>query len=421
MAWSFQRWNHILIPSTKTERDRYRLSRFGRLLGPFVWLYDALTEEGRVLAVASVVVGAFGLDVHNTEVHVLWSTLTALLVASLLLTGPYRLAGVRLEVSGPRRVSLGQAITFTATVKNDGPRDHHAVRVNGPFLPWDGTFVTPPPRLARVPVGESASVTISAKFVARGEHHLDPFAVHALVPLGLARGKGTESGGVKFIVVPKLAAVVRVSTPPGMRYQPGGVALASKTGESMDLLGVRPYRPGDPVRHLHARSSARAGLPVVREYQEEYFSRIGVVVETAVADERKLEAILSLAAGTVAYLSRGEALIDVLVVGDHVHDLTVGRHLGFLDQALDLLACVRAEKKRPDPDSLVAKLSDHLRRLSCVVVVATWDDGRLSERIRGHGVACKTLVVGDPSAAVRGRDIQWVDVDAIEKGEALAL
>src|SRR6185437_10313511 len=142
------------------------------------------------------------------------------------------------------------------------------------------------------------------------------------------------------------ARVLGLATPPGARYQPGGVALASKTGESMDLLGVRPYRPGDPVRLLHARTWARTGTPVVREYQEEYFSRIGVIIDAAAPSPRVLEAILQLAAGAVAFLSRGEALIDLLVVGERVHDLTIGRHLGFLDQALDLLACVELAKQR---------------------------------------------------------------------------
>jgi hypothetical protein len=176
------------------------------------------------------------------------------------------------------------------------------------------------------------------------------------------------------------------------------------------------------VRHLHARSWARAGVPVVREYQEEYFTRIGVVVDPAVAEARRLEAMLSLAAGVVAHLSRGEALIDVLVVGERVHELTIGRHLGFLDQALDLLACVEPEKLRVDPGALVARLGAHLGRLSCVIVVApAWDRGALAERIRARGVGCVTLVV-DPAAssALRAQELRVVSVAAIESGEALA-
>lgn len=418
------RWNHILIPSTKAGRDRFRGSVMGRGIGPVVWLYGALSEEGRVLAVASVVVGAFGVDVASTMVFVLWAALTALILASLSLTRLYRLDAVRVEVSAPRRVTVGVPITFAVVLHNDGPRDRSAVRVGGPFLPWDGRWTGPAPRLARLPAGQRARVELAGRFSSRGEHHLDAFTAAALLPLGLAQGRQVSSPGCKFLVVPRLASVVRLGTPPGSRYQLGGVALASKTGQALDLLGVRPYRAGDPVRHLHARSWARAGVPVVRVYQEELFSRIGVVVESAVPQARKLEAMLSLAAGVVAFLSRGEALIDLLVVGDRVHELTIGRSLGFLDQALDLLACVERERRRPEPEALMARLGDHLGRLSCVIVVAaSWDGGRLAEQIRGSGVGCVTLVVeaGEAAAAARGPDVHVVSAGAIERGEPLSL
>lgn len=421
MKINLAKLNHILLPSTKEGRDRFRRSLLGRLVSPLGWLYDALSDEGKVLAAASFLIGGFGLDVNVTEVHVLWGASFALLVASLSVTRAYRLREARVTAIAPRRVTVGDEMKFAVVVHNDGPRDLHAVRVSGPFLPWDGRYVGEAPRIPRIPAGESARVEVAARFAERGEHHLDAFRAALLVPLGLAQGRAVASAGSRFLVVPKIARVVRLRTPPGSRYQPGGVALASKTGESMDLLGVRPYRAGDPVRHLHARSSARLGAPVVREYQEEYFSRIGVVVDAAAPDARRLEAILSLAAGVVAHLSRGEALIDLLVVGDRVHDLTIGRHLGFLEQALDLLACVKAERRAVDPDLLLERLAPHLRRLSSVVVVApAWDGGALAERIRGSGVGCTTLIVEGIAGVTQG-DARAITVDAIERGEALSL
>jgi uncharacterized protein (DUF58 family) len=418
---NFARWNHILIPTTKVGRDRFRASLFGRLLQPFTWLYGALSDEGRVLALAALAIGGLGLDVQSTVVYLLWSALAGLIFASLVVTPLLEMPGVRVEVDAPRRVTLGDPITFSVAVHNDGLRAHarHAVRVHGPFLPWDGVWLGRSPRIAEIPVGEVVRASIAARFSARGEHHLDAFSATALSPLGLSQGRPASSPGVRFLVVPRIAHVVRLATPPGSRYQPGGVALASRTGESMDLLGVRPYRPGDPVRLLHARTWARTGTPVVREYQEEYFSRIGVVVDAAAGSASRLEAVLSLAAGVVAFLSRGEALIDLLVVGGRVHDLTLGRHLGFLEQALDLLACVEVEKTPTPPDRLVARLAPHLGRLSCVVVVApAWDQGALAERIRGAGVVCKTLVVGE---GPQGPDVRSVSEEAVAGGEALAL
>jgi uncharacterized protein (DUF58 family) len=272
-----------------------------------------------------------------------------------------------------------------------------------------------------------------ARFSFRGEHHLDPFHARELLPLGLALGPAIATGGCRFLVVPKIADVARVTTPRGRRHQPGGIALASKTGESMDLLGVRPYRPGDPVRDLHARSWARLGTPVVREYQQEYFSRIGVVLDTdeEIASERQREAAISLAAGIVATLSRGEALIDVIVVGRQVHTLTVGRSLGYFEQALDLLACV--EDKGPfDGEDLLSRLAPHLPELACVVFVAlAWDEARAAfyGRVQQLGVGCSAVVVereprrfgSEPAKPAYPDGVRGVEVLAIERGDALVL
>jgi uncharacterized protein (DUF58 family) len=181
------------------------------------------------------------------------------------------------------------------------------------------------------------------------------------------------------------------------RYQPGGVALASKTGESMELMSVRPYRAGDPLRDLHARTWARTGIPHVREYQQEYFSRVGVVLDTEsnIVNEEIQEAAISLAAGVLAHFTRGEALIDLLVVGDEIHPLTIGRSLGSFEQALDLLAVV--EPGTPlDDDRLFIRLSPYLKRLSTLVLILLkWDSPRqrLLQRIRDHGVGCRVLLV----------------------------
>jgi uncharacterized protein (DUF58 family) len=192
--------------------------------------------------------------------------------------------------------------------------------------------------------------------------------------------------------------------PQGQRYQPGGMAQASRTGEALELVGVRPYRRGDPVRDLHALTWARTGVPHVREYHQEYFSRIGVIVDNdrSVTSEDGLEAALSLAAGVVACLGRGEALIDLLAVDGQVHPLTLGRSLGTLEQALDLLACVR--RGRPlEPDDLLSRLEPFMARLSCLVLVTEADLGgsrpadrvrtELVAAIRARGLCCRVLRV----------------------------
>jgi len=44
----------------------------------------------------------------------------------------------------------------------------------------------------------------------------------------------------------------------------------------MELFGVREYRPGDPLRRIHWRSSARLGELVVREYEPPGVQTVGI-------------------------------------------------------------------------------------------------------------------------------------------------
>jgi len=424
MRVNLARLNHILIPTTKEGRDQARARLVVRLARPVVWLYGALTEEGRFLAVVSVLVGLVGVEVQSTSIYLLWCVMTAPLAVALVLRWPFSLAGrARLLVQAPRRVAVGDEIRFTLSLVNDSERAFDVVRVRGPMLPWDGRFAGPPPADVVLDPRGQVDVTLGARFSERGEHHLDPFYACALAPPGLTQGRGVDSESCRLTVVPRLANIKSLHTPRAERHQPGGVALASKTGESMDLLGVRPYRPGDPVRDLHARTSARLGVPHVREFQQEYFSRFGIVldVEARRASPEAFEAAISLAAGLVAHLGRGEGLIDLLVCGDQLHSLTLGRSLGQLDQALDLLACARPGGPF-DPDALLRRLGPFLERLSCLFVLwLTHDEPRraFAEQLRRR-LPCRVFLVAH-GQGLASADLSIVEVDAIARGAPLAL
>jgi uncharacterized protein (DUF58 family) len=415
--------NDVLIPGTKSARDHYRNTWFLRRLRFLATPFLRLSREGRALLIIACAAALFGGDLGRTDAHVLVLATASLLLSAFLFTRAYRLNDVTAELSCPRRVTLGDEIALTLLLRNGGNEEHRSIRLEPPLLPSDGVFTTWPNDIAKLSPGGFSTATARARFALRGEHHLDPFRAVALLPLGLSQGAPLRTSGARFVVVPKVARVVSLSTPVNRRHQPGGIARASRTGDATDLLGVRPYRPGDPVRDLHARSWARHGSPMVREYQEEYFTRIGVVVDTdaSAASPAHLEGALSLAAGVIASLCRGEALVDVLVTGEHVEKLSLGRSLGSLDQALDVLAAVRL---RPGfaGDAMLGRLSSHLERLSSVVLIAlAWDDARAAfvAAIGARGVGTKVLVVGD--AASQTAHATTVSLDAITRGEALSL
>jgi uncharacterized protein (DUF58 family) len=323
-------------------------------------------------------------------------------------------------------VFVGAEVSFVVECARTAPGPSTArLRVEGPFLPYFGRWVSRPSAMADVGFGASSSTTLKARFSERGDLTLGRFRVSALVPLGLASGPPLQSTPVRLRVVPRPANVLRLGIELATRHQPGGVALASKTGDSMDLRGVRPYRKGDRIRDLSARTWARTGKPAVREYQEEYFTRVGVVLDCVAPQKRSarseeaFEAAVSLTAGVVAHLGRGDALVDLLVTGGEIHALTLGRSLGFLEQALDHLAAADLEAN-VDRSRLLERLAPYLARLSAVVMIVDgWDEAR-EAFVRGvekSGVRVHAIAVGAPANA----GVKVVPVASILEGKGLVL
>jgi uncharacterized protein (DUF58 family) len=425
---NWQRLNYVLIPAARSRRPIAEpfgepSSRGARWL---LRLYRAFTREGRWLFVIGLVTGAFAVDVMHTQVYLLFSLLVSVILASLLVSPSLRLPELSLRVHAPSRVFVGAEVSFVVECARTVPGPSTPwLRVEGPFLPYFGRWLSHPAAMANVRFGASSSTTLKARFSERGDLTLGRFRVSALVPLGLASGPPRQSSPVRLRVVPRPANVLRLGIELATRHQPGGVALASKTGESMDLRGVRPYRKGDRVRDLSARTWARTGKPAVREYQEEYFTRVGVVLDCvappkrSVRSEEAFEAAVSLTAGVVAHLGRGDALVDLLVTSGEIHALTLGRSLGFLEQALDHLAVADLEAN-VDRSRLLERLAPYLARLSAVVMVIDgWDEAR-EAFVRGvekSGVRVHAIAVGAPANA----GVKVVSVASILAGNGLVL
>jgi hypothetical protein len=82
----------------------------------------------------------------------------------------------------------------------------------------------------------------------------------------------------------------------------GRKVLRRTTTEQADVRGIRPYRPGDSIRAIHWRSSARRGELMVREYDKAPVPDLVLVVEPWLPENpsegqrKSLEAALSLTA-----------------------------------------------------------------------------------------------------------------------------
>jgi uncharacterized protein (DUF58 family) len=173
-------------------------------------------------------------------------------------------------------------------------------------------------------------------------------------------------------------------------------------GDSQEFIQLRDYRPGDPLRHIHWPSFAKAGRPV-SEYQDEYFTRYALVLDTFAdaAAEEAFEAAVSVAASFVAGLQMHDALLDLVFVEDRAYRLTVGRGLGRTTDLLrELAAAAPCQGHRFE--MLAAQVLQHAQSLSgCILVLFGLDQDRrhLVQRLRAQGVRQLVLVMDARASA----------------------
>jgi uncharacterized protein (DUF58 family) len=216
-------------------------------------------------------------------------------------------------------------------------------------------------------------------------------------PLGLCRAFTRVPRPQSVLILPKRYPLPPIALPGTLKYQEGGVALASNVGQSEEFVSLRDYRHGDPLRHIHWRSWAKAGKPVVKEFEDEFFVRHALVLDTFTDHPRSeaCEEAISIAASFACTLQTQESLLDLLFVGPNAFCITTGRGLAHADQMLEVLASVRPCHEKPFLE-LEHLVLNHVSAVSgCICIFLAWDTARrrLVEKLQCLGLPLLVLVV----------------------------
>ena len=398
-------------------RPRYRSITVRIVMYFYRQWRDELTAAGKCLTWAIAITGLGTVSVQM-PIYQVFCGLVTLLAAGAAAGFVFR---PRVSIRGqfPDRGVCGEPLTATFTLKNLRLIPAYDVGLGIFGLP--AAFTTDEdrelvPRLGR---GESASVTVTITPQRRGRFELPDLRAYSTFPFYIGRSGKVAQPIEPLLVLPNFEPLAGLVLPQGGRYQPGGIALTSRVGESPEYIGNREYVPGEPVRRLDFRAWARTGTPVVREYQEEFYSRVGIVLDTQLALPRRLppgghrrfEAAIALTAAVAAALSGeagtaggrgsgGEYIIDLFIAGTTQHTFRSGRNVSQFDAVLDVLAAVGPGGGDP-ATRLGPELSQELTRVSTVVyILLDWTPNRraLCEQILQAGCQLKPLfVVSDNS------------------------
>ncbi|WP_434384945.1 DUF58 domain-containing protein [Melittangium boletus] len=355
------------------------------------------TPVGRVVLWAALATGFLLLGGLVTQLVLFFSFAFCALGLGLLVGLPFR-PRVTLTRLLPPPVSAGDTLSYRVRVHNPGRRPVRHLLVEERALPAELRRVEEPPLIDVLAPGASTEVTLRLKCTTRGVYVLGALQVASVFPSGLVKGTRRSGATDRVLVYPRFTPLESLDVPHGRNHQPGGIAVASRVGDSTEFSGTRDWHEGDRPRDIHWPSFARTGRLVVKEYQEEFFVRLALVLDVQSRSRREdvvLERALSLAAGLADVLARQEYLLDVFAAGPRVFQFQAGRALAHVEHVLEILAALESGE-RLDVDALEAVLLPEASRLSAVLFVVTrWEPERaaLVARLEARGVAVRVFVV----------------------------
>ena len=396
------------------------------------WLRERLTRAGWLALGAGGAAAAAGIDLNQTVTAQAFTFLAALL---LLAFGASFLFRARLEARRelPRYATAGERFAYRVTVLNRGasplagaalaerfrdPRpayaEWRAAREPGEERRnwWDRTVgyfrwrwlierrVPETEDAVEVPdLPPGASLTLKLAFTPRrrGRIELAGLRVSRTEPLGLVRGLARVPLEARVIALPRRYRLPALVLPGKRKFQPGGVSLASSVGDSEEFLSLRDYRPGDPLHRVHWKSFARTGKPIVKEFQDEFYERHALVLDTgsAAGEDAAFEEAVALAASFVYTIDTQECLLDLLLVGGEVRTYTAGRGQLHAEHMLEVLAAVGPSAPGDFEALARAALSRRSSLSSIIVVLLGWDEPRrrFVAAARGLGIDVRALLV----------------------------
>ena len=237
--------------------------------------------------------------------------------------------------------------------------------------------------LAPIEPGEVARAAYRLPTEQRGRFELGPLRATMSDPFGLASHTRRVTGTEEVIVFPRVHEIMSLPETGGDeldRDQPRAHGRIDPGGE---FLNLRDYEPGDDLRRVHWRSTARRGRLMVRQNEARRRTPVMVMLDVRPTshDRASFERAVEATASVVTACER-VARPCMLILSTGIVVGTAGRR--HLASVMDELAVVEPH----GPDRIVATTSR--RRTGALVAVMGRmrgeDSGALSVLVRGGGM-----------------------------------
>jgi len=325
-----------------------RLRLIASAVRPLAWVLAAIALACLVIA----------LPLGWIEVAVIALVLAVVLaVCALFLIG--RTAyDVSLDLARTR-VVVGERAVGALTLANRGSRAILPSRVVLPVGAGRGEF-----GIKRLAPGEEAEELFAIPTHRRGVVSVGPVSVVRGDPLGLFERAHRRDDPIDLFVHPR--TIVFDGQSLGFLRDLEGLPASDLSRDDVSFHALNEYQPGDDLRRVHWRSSARTGVLMVRQYEETRRSHfvIGLSRNAAeYAEPDEFELAISLAGSVGLRAIRDSQHVDLRVQGRALPS-------GTGKQLLDSLAAVEEGRAKDGGlATLAGTVAAHMPLSSVVVLV----------------------------------------------------
>lgn len=340
-----------------------------------------VTGRAAIVALVGVPFVAFVMPSWS-GVGVVLALLLLLVLVDVLLAGSPR--KLQLSREGDTSVRLGHQATVTLLVGNPGRRVRGQLRDAWP--PSAGVLDSR--HKLDLGSGERRRLTIRLVPTRRGDREATRVTVRAIGPLGIAGRQGSHRVPWTVRALPPFNSRKHLpSRLARLRELDGRTALLVR-GQGTEFDSLRDYVPGDDVRSIDWRATARRSGVVVRTWRPERDRQVAIVIDSGrlsaarVGDAPRLDHAMDAALLLAALATRAGDRVSLLVCDSAVRaDVRRAAPEDVLPSFVNALATVDAELVQTDFRAVVSNVLGRLRQRSLVVLLTGLEPAVVEEAL----------------------------------------
>ncbi len=332
-----------------------------------------LTRRAAFLALAGAIVAA--VVGSWWAVLVVTAVLVSAIAADLIACpGPARL---RVARSGVRSVRLGQQAVTELMITNPLPRRVRAI-VRNAWVPSAGAHGGVDP--VDIPPRQRRRLRLVLTPTRRGDRDAGPVVVRVHGPLGLAGRQAEHRAPWTVRALPPFNARKHLPSRLARLRELDGRSSILQRGQGTEFDSLREYVPGDDVRSIDWRGTARSNTVVVRTWRPERDRHVLIVLDSGrtsagrVGDQPKLDHGMDAALLLAALAGRAGDRVDLLVIDRDIRARVLRTSASeTLSAFVEAMADVEPVLAETDHQLLVTECLQLVSQRSLVVVITGLD------------------------------------------------